>query len=139
MLKHFHFPGMANLAIACALVCLILLGSAIVVGFFGIIRPQISAVLVTGVIYVLSATFALFTLTIVHSKHKNRNDFEPLDVWRRLIPELGNSNEFRTARVITHGGSLQLAWAGEHFNIIYYETNMIIKSDTPHFLTFLDM
>lgn len=77
----------------------------------GICRPQISAVLVTGVIYVLSATFALFTLTIVHFKHKNRNDREPLDVWTRLIPELG-SNEFRSARVITHGGSLQLAWAG---------------------------
>jgi hypothetical protein len=108
----FALLGMQNLAIACALVCLILLGSAIVVGLFGILRPQISAVLVTGVIYVLSALFSLFTLTIVHFKHKNRNDCEPLDVWTRLIPELGESSDFRQARVITHGGSLQLAWAG---------------------------
>lgn len=32
---------MQNLAIACAMVCLILLGSAIVVGLFGVCRPQI--------------------------------------------------------------------------------------------------
>lgn len=103
---------MQNLAIACAIVCLILLGAAIFVGLFGILRPQISAVLVTGVIYVLSATFATFTLAITHLKHKNRNEFEPLGVWTRLIPELAD-DEFRSARVITHGGSLQLAWAGD--------------------------
>jgi len=103
---------MQNLAIACALVCLILLGAAIVVGLFGVLRPQISAVLVTGVIYVLSATFATFTLTIVHFKHKNRDECDPLDVWTRLIPELVDNNDFRSARIISHGWSLQLAWAG---------------------------
>ena len=40
----FCYIGMQNLAIACALVCLILLGAAIVVGLFGILRRQISAV-----------------------------------------------------------------------------------------------
>ena len=100
---------MQNLAIACALVCLILLGAAIVVGLFGILRRQISAVLVTGVIYVLAALFALFTLTIVHLKHKNRQERDPLDVWTRLTPDY---TEFRSARIISHGWSLQLAWAG---------------------------
>jgi len=103
---------MQNLAIACAMVCLILLSAAVLVGLFGILRPQISAVLVTGVIYVLAGTFALFTLTIVHFKHKNRNDREPLDVWTRLLPELGENNDFRSGRIISHGSSLELAWAG---------------------------
>ncbi len=109
----FYLAGMQNLAIACAMVCLILLGSAIFVGLFGIFRIQISAVLVTGVIYVLAALFAIFTLAIVHVKHRNRADeYEPLDVWTRLIPDLEKSDDFRTARLVTLGFSLQLAWAG---------------------------
>ena len=108
-----HSAGMQNLAIACAMVCLILLGSAILVGLFGIFRTQISAVLVTGVIYVLAALFAIFTLAIVHVKHRNRADvYEPLDVWIKLIPDLDRSEDFRTARKVSLGWSLQLAWAG---------------------------
>lgn len=103
---------MQNLAIACALVCLILLGAAVLVGLFGVLRPQISAVLVTGVIYMLAALFALFTLTIVHFKHKNRKDCEPLDVWTRLMPQSVDHDDFQTARLIFHGWSLKLAWAG---------------------------
>ncbi|XP_012271641.1 uncharacterized protein LOC105695009 [Orussus abietinus] len=59
---------MQNLSISCSLVCLIILGCAVLVGFFGLCRHQISAVLVTGVMYLLAATFALFTLTIIHFK-----------------------------------------------------------------------
>lgn len=104
---------MQNLGIACAMVCLILLGSAILVGLFGIFRIQISAVLVTGVIYVLAALFAIFTLAIVHVKHRNRaDDYEPLDVWTKLIPDLEKSEDFRKARNVSLGWSLQLAWAG---------------------------
>ncbi|XP_044732283.1 uncharacterized protein LOC123295122 isoform X2 [Chrysoperla carnea] len=61
---------MQNLSISCALVCLIVLGSAALVGAFGVCRHQISAVLVTGVMYLLAASFALFTLTIIHFKRK---------------------------------------------------------------------
>ena len=101
---------MQNLAIACAMVCLILLSAAILVGLFGIMRPQVSAVLVTGVIYVLAAVFALFTLTIVHLKHKNRKMYELLDIWTRLIDK---NEEFQQARVILYSGwSFKLGWAG---------------------------
>ncbi|CAG7724240.1 unnamed protein product [Allacma fusca] len=100
---------MQNLAIACAMVCLILLGAAVVVGLFGILSRQISAILVTGVIYVLAALFALFTLTIVHLKDKNRHEKEMLDVWTQLTPDY---SEYSTARNISHGWSLTLGWAG---------------------------
>lgn len=102
---------MQNLAIACATVCLILLGAAVLVGIFGVFRPQISAVLVTGVIYMLATLFAVFTLAIVHLKHKNRKAREPLDVWTRIIPD-NSDDEFRMTRRIYHGWSLKLAWAG---------------------------
>jgi len=105
---------MQNLGIACATVCLILLGAAVLVGLFGVFRPQISAVLVTGVIYMLAALFAVFTLAIVHLKHKNRKESEPLDVWTRLIPaqELNTGDAFQSTRLIYQGWSLKLAWAG---------------------------
>lgn len=45
---------MQNLSISCALVCLIVLGSAALVGAFGVCKHQISAVLVTGVMYLLA-------------------------------------------------------------------------------------
>lgn len=45
---------MQNLSISCSLVCLIILGSAVLVGLFGLCRNQISAVLVTGVMYLLA-------------------------------------------------------------------------------------
>ncbi|RZF34605.1 hypothetical protein LSTR_LSTR008630 [Laodelphax striatellus] len=61
---------MQNLSISCALVCLIILGSSALVGSFGVLKHQISAVLVTGVMYLLAATFALFTLTIIHLKRQ---------------------------------------------------------------------
>ncbi|XP_031630765.1 uncharacterized protein LOC116345491 [Contarinia nasturtii] len=63
---------MQNLSISCSLVCLIILGSAALLGAFGICQRQISAILVTGVMYLLAALFALFTLMIVHFK-RNQN------------------------------------------------------------------
>lgn len=45
---------MQNLSISCALVCLIVLGSAALVGAFGVFQHQISAVLVTGFMYLLA-------------------------------------------------------------------------------------
>jgi len=110
--------GMQNLAIACALVCLILLGAAIVVGLFGLLRKQISAILVTGVIYFLAALFALFTITIVHMKHRHRRDTDPLDIWTRLTPDLKRASEFKSARVIEDGWSLPLAWGGSFVCIL---------------------
>lgn len=54
---YFQFPGMQNLSISCSLVCLIILGSAALLGAFGVCQRQISAVLVTGVMYLLAGEF----------------------------------------------------------------------------------
>ncbi|XP_014233898.1 uncharacterized protein LOC106657102 [Trichogramma pretiosum] len=64
---------MQNLSISCSLVCLIILGSAVIVGFFGLCRHQISAVLITGVMYLLAAIFALFTLMILYNKRSGQD------------------------------------------------------------------
>lgn len=50
----FSSAGMQNLSISCSLVCLIILGSAALLGSFGIFQRQISAILVTGVMYLLA-------------------------------------------------------------------------------------
>ncbi|XP_053982109.1 uncharacterized protein LOC128887194 [Hylaeus anthracinus] len=70
---------MQNLSISCSLVCLIILSTAVLIGFFGLCRHQISAVLVTGVMYLLAATFALFTLTIIHFKRAQDRGARILD------------------------------------------------------------
>lgn len=49
-----YFTGMQNLAISCSLVSLIILGSAALVGAFGVCQRQLSAILVTGVMYLLA-------------------------------------------------------------------------------------
>ena len=41
------------------MVCVILLASAALLGTFGIMKRQISAVLITGVMYVLAGTYTL--------------------------------------------------------------------------------
>lgn len=50
----YILKGMQNLSISCALVCLIILGSAALVGAFGVCQRQLSAILVTGVMYLLA-------------------------------------------------------------------------------------
>lgn len=45
---------MQNVSISCALVCLIILASAALIGAFGILKHQLSAILVTGVMYLLA-------------------------------------------------------------------------------------
>ncbi|XP_067005904.1 uncharacterized protein [Anabrus simplex] len=122
---------MQNLSISCALVCLIILGSSALVGAFGVLKHQISAVLVTGVMYLLAATFAMFTLTIIHFKRqqsKTNKDSSVADclgtgkdVNNVLIDGVSPSQhsaqqmldaEFLTARVFTTSWSLDLGWGG---------------------------
>ncbi len=45
---------MQNVSISCALVCLILLVCAALIGAFGVFKNQLSAILVTGVMYLLA-------------------------------------------------------------------------------------
>ncbi|XP_043494843.1 uncharacterized protein LOC122519462 isoform X5 [Polistes fuscatus] len=108
----FKRTGMQNLSISCSLVCLIILGTAVLIGFFGLCRHQISAVLVTGVMYLLAATFALFTLTIIHFKRAQ-------DRGVRIIngPEDGViggpvSRAILKARRFTTSWSMDFGWGG---------------------------
>ncbi|XP_023015615.1 uncharacterized protein isoform X1 [Leptinotarsa decemlineata] len=107
---------MQNLSISCALVCLIVLGSAALVGAFGVFQHQISAVLVTGVMYLLAASFALFTLTIIHFKRlHSKPHFEDSGgaVDGVISPTGGRGvKELLPARVFTTSWSLDLGWGG---------------------------
>ncbi|XP_073974313.1 uncharacterized protein isoform X2 [Rhodnius prolixus] len=107
---------MQNLSISCALVCLIILGSSALVGLFGVVKHQISAVLVTGVMYLLAGTFALFTLTIIHFKRRSecqgRGNAEEGALGtgnERLRNQL--RNHYLPAREVAGGWSLELGWA----------------------------
>ena len=53
----FLFLGMRNLAMSCAIVSLILLGTSAPLGILGLIKKQISTIMVTGVMYILAGTF----------------------------------------------------------------------------------
>ncbi|GJQ71872.1 hypothetical protein Trydic_g2985 [Trypoxylus dichotomus] len=108
---------MQNLSISCALVCLIILGSAALVGAFGVCQHQISAVLVTGVMYLLAASFALFTLTIIHFKRVQSKPRLDMDtdgtVDGVVLPYGGKTPEaLLTARIFTTSWSLDLGWGG---------------------------
>ncbi|KAI5698901.1 hypothetical protein M8J75_013582 [Diaphorina citri] len=126
---------MQNLSISCALVCLIILGSSALVGAFGVLKHQISAVLVTGVMYLLAAFFALFTLTIIHFKraqtrHKPINfancigrsvDGDEVLLVDGVIQGMNSAAsyefsplwiDFYKARLFTVGWSLDLGWGG---------------------------
>ncbi|XP_065162742.1 uncharacterized protein [Atheta coriaria] len=123
---------MQNLSISCALVCLIILGTAALVGAFGVCQHQISAVLVTGVMYLLAASFALFTLSIIHFKRVSTRPPAPRDEetdggdWYRIDADctvdgvvwpVGSrgyhfSAHLLAARVFDTSWSLDLGWGG---------------------------
>lgn len=54
---------MQNLSISCSLVCMIILGSAALLGSFGMCARQISAILITGVMYLLAGRQTTHTHT----------------------------------------------------------------------------
>ncbi|CAG9836632.1 unnamed protein product [Diabrotica balteata] len=107
---------MQNLSISCALVCLIILGSAALIGAFGVFQHQISAVLVTGVMYLLAASFALFTLTIIHFKrlHSRPHMDESEGTVDGVVSPTGGKGvkDLLPARVFTTSWSLDLGWGG---------------------------
>ncbi|KAF5302083.1 hypothetical protein FQR65_LT08633 [Abscondita terminalis] len=108
---------MQNLSISCSLVCLIILGTAALVGAFGVCQHQISAVLVTGVMYLLAASFAIFTLMIIHFKRVQCKPQTSLDADGTMdgvvTPSGGKgANELLAARVFTTSWSLDLGWGG---------------------------
>ncbi|XP_055374991.1 uncharacterized protein LOC129607828 isoform X2 [Condylostylus longicornis] len=110
---------MQNLSISCSLVCLIILGSAALVGAFGICQKQISAILITGIMYLLAALFALFTLTIIHYKRQHgrpivESDFDDnmVDGIVTLPGAMRHAHRLLSARIIAFSWSLQLGWGG---------------------------
>ena len=52
---------MRNLAISCSLVTLILVASTILLGAFGLVFKQLSALMVTGVLFLMAGIFGIFT------------------------------------------------------------------------------
>ncbi|XP_055637125.1 uncharacterized protein LOC129775910 isoform X2 [Toxorhynchites rutilus septentrionalis] len=110
---------MQNLSISCSLVCLIILGSAALVGAFGVCQRQISAVLVTGVMYLLAALFALFTLMIIHFKRQQGRPIPDITDYGVSIdgvvaikPDFMYAQPLLDARVIVTAWSLDLGWGG---------------------------
>ncbi|CAG9093806.1 unnamed protein product [Plutella xylostella] len=107
---------MQNLSISCALVCLIVLGSAALVGTFGVCKHQISAVLVTGVMYLLAGTFALFTLMIIHFKRiqrvSTRGSPTGDDTGDGVIGPRAPAMALLSAREFSTSWSLDLGWGG---------------------------
>lgn len=59
---------MQNSAASCFIVSLIDLAAAAIVGTFAIIQKQVSACMVTGVLYCMAGLFSVFGLTIFHTK-----------------------------------------------------------------------
>lgn len=132
---------MQNLSISCSLVCLIILGSAALVGAFGVCQRQISAILITGVMYLLageqellsgsfisrklnfifsiSALFALFTLMIIHFKRQQGRPMLDSDydgTVDGIVARPGGvaivAKPLLGARVFLTSWSLDLGWGG---------------------------
>lgn len=131
---------MQNLSISCALVCLIIIGTAALVGAFGVCQHQISAVLVTGVMYLLAgkpselwcwildvlfaASFALFTLTIIHFKRIHSKPSNDIDSDISAVDGVVKANggyitvENLPARIFSTSWSLDLGWGGVMLSVM---------------------
>ncbi|GFQ87897.1 uncharacterized protein TNCT_567501 [Trichonephila clavata] len=55
---------MRNLAMSCAMVCLILLSFSAPLGLLGLFKKQISTIMVTGVMYILAGELTLCRLVL---------------------------------------------------------------------------
>ncbi|XP_026324761.1 uncharacterized protein LOC113233776 isoform X2 [Hyposmocoma kahamanoa] len=107
---------MQNLSISCALVCLIVLGSAALVGTFGVCKHQISAVLITGVMYLLAGLFAMFTLMIIYFKRiqrvSTRGSSHVDDTADGVVGPRAPALALLSAREFSTSWSLELGWGG---------------------------
>ncbi|KAF8793894.1 hypothetical protein HNY73_001926 [Argiope bruennichi] len=98
---------MRNLAMSCAIVCLILLVSSAPLGILGLIKKQISTIMVTGVMYSLAAVFGIFNLVFMRFKRVKSDGFYTSTSLDKGIPE-----DFLKTRVFTVGWPLSLECAG---------------------------
>ncbi|XP_022249347.1 uncharacterized protein LOC111087338 [Limulus polyphemus] len=98
---------MHNLAMSCAMVSLILLATCALVGAFGLMKRQLSAIMVTGVMFFLAALFGLFTLAFMYFKR-----VKPEGVHTSTVIDKGIPVEYLRAREFTMGWSALLGLGG---------------------------
>ncbi|KAG8190203.1 hypothetical protein JTE90_011925 [Oedothorax gibbosus] len=104
---------MRNLAMSCAIVSLILLGCSAPLGVLGLIKKQISTIMVTGVMYSLADVFGIFNLVFMRFKRVKPDGFYTSTVLDKGIPE-----EYLRARTFSVGWPLSLEWAGLVFCLL---------------------
>lgn len=106
IIKYPWLDKMRNLAMSCSIVSLILITSSFPVGGFGIFKRQLSAVMVTGVMFILAALFGIFTVCFMYFK--------------RMVPEgvlTGTGfddvpSDYLRARRFSRQWSATLSWVG---------------------------
>lgn len=97
---------MQNSAASCFIVSLIDLAAAAGVGTFAIIQKQVSACMVTGVLYCMAGLFSIFGLTIFHTKmYYERYQCYSFD--EDKLPSAACE-----ARVVTLGWAIPMTWVG---------------------------
>ncbi|XP_050542528.1 uncharacterized protein LOC126906202 isoform X1 [Daktulosphaira vitifoliae] len=122
---------MLKVSISCALVCIIIVGTALLIGLFSILQHQISAMLITAVLYILASTFGFFTLGIMYNKRRSTKIYGHKNCNRSLIlisgmikiggdmcPTLRFWEYLLTSRIYSHSWSMSLGWIAVFFCII---------------------
>ncbi|KAL4240470.1 hypothetical protein ACF0H5_001262 [Mactra antiquata] len=97
---------MQNSAASCFIVSLIDLAAAAVVGTLAIIQKQVSACMVTGVLYCMAGLFSVFGLTIFHTKMYYEK-YQCYSFMRLQLPPA--ACEARSVNILW---AIPLAWVG---------------------------
>lgn len=97
---------MQNSAASCFIVGLIDLAAAAIVGTFAILQKQVSACMVTGVLYCTAGLFSVFGLTIFHTKIY----YEKYQCY--IFDEEQLPSAACEARQVDLGWAIPLAWVG---------------------------
>ncbi|GBL97101.1 hypothetical protein AVEN_254137-1 [Araneus ventricosus] len=98
---------MRNLAMSCAMVCLILLAFSAPLGILGLFKKQISTIMVTGVMYILAGVFGVFNLVFMHFKRVKPDGFYTSTTLDHNLPE-----DYMKQRIFTVGWPPTAEWAG---------------------------
>ncbi|KAF8793898.1 hypothetical protein HNY73_001930 [Argiope bruennichi] len=98
---------MRNLAMSCAMVCLILLAFSAPLGLLGLFKKQISTIMVTGVMYILAGVFGVFNLVFMHFKRVKSDGF-----YTSTVLDHNLSEDYMKHRIFTVGWPPTAEWAG---------------------------
>lgn len=130
---------MQNLAISCALLCLTLIVTAALLGLFGICRRQNSAILMTGVMYLLAALFALLTSVIMILKREPQGgtgtdyDGTLADELKNVLPIIFQARVLRISWS-THGLDLRGVVFCTVASLLWMFLARILRSSTSKFV-----